>query len=94
MKDIIEIDSFSLMVCSVSKSKKELAFEEALENLEAIIEQLESGNVPLADLVVKYEEGTQLLKTCHDRLNEAELKIEKLREQSDQPVIENFDPDA
>jgi len=80
----------------VSKTKKEESFEEALKNLEAIIEHLESGDVPLADLVEQYEKGTRLLKTCHERLNEAELKIEKLRvrEKSDQPVFENFDPDA
>ena len=78
----------------MSNSKKELSFEDALKNLESIIEKLEDGDVPLADLVDQYEAGTNLLKICHDRLNEAELKIEKLREKSDQPVFENFDPDA
>ena len=66
----------------VSKTKKDLTFEEALKNLEAIIEELETGDVPLADLVDKYEKGTALLKTCNERLDEAELKIEKLREKS------------
>jgi exodeoxyribonuclease VII small subunit len=77
----------------VSKSKKQQSFEDALKDLEAIIENLETGEVPLADLVEQYEAGTGLLKTCHERLNEAELKIEKLREKSDQPTFENFDPD-
>ena len=77
----------------VSKTKKEESFEEALKKLDANIEHLESGDVPLADLVDQYEKGTKLLKTCHERLNDAELKIEKLREKSDQPVFENFDPD-
>jgi len=77
----------------VSKTKKLQSFEEALKALEAIIENLETGEVPLADLVDQYETGTGLLKTCHERLNEAELKIEKLREKSDQPAFENFDPD-
>ena len=78
---------------SVSKAKKLKSFEEALKDLEAIIENLETGDVPLSDLVDQYEQGTSLLKICHERLNEAELKIEKLREKSDQPVFENFDPD-
>lgn len=77
----------------MSKSKKQQSFEDALKDLEAIIENLETGEVPLADLVEQYEAGTGLLKTCHERLNEAELKIEKLREKSDQPTFENFDPD-
>ena len=70
----------------------ELAFEEALKNLEDVIEELESGNVPLEQLVVKYEEGTSLLKVCHKRLNQAELKIEQLREKTGQPDFKNFDP--
>lgn len=78
---------------SVSKSKKEQSFEDALKDLEGIIENLETGEVPLSDLVEQYEHGTKLLKICHERLNEAELKIEKLREKSDQPLFENFDPD-
>lgn len=78
---------------AVSKSKKIQSFEAALEDLENIIENLETGEVPLTDLVDQYEQGTKLLKICHERLNEAELKIEKLREKSDQPLFENFDPD-
>ncbi len=70
----------------------ELAFEEALKNLETVIGELESGNVPLEKLVEKYEEGTSLLKVCHKRLNQAELKIEKLREKTGQPGFDNFDP--
>ena len=77
----------------MSKSKKEQSFEGALKDLEGIIENLETGEVPLSDLVEQYEQGTKLLKICHERLNEAELKIEKLREKSDQPVFENFAPD-
>ena len=42
-------------------------------------------------LVVKYEEGTSLLKVCHKRLNQAELKIEQLREKAGQPDFKNFD---
>lgn len=78
---------------SVSKTKKEQSFEDALKDLEGIIESLETGEVPLNDLVDQYEQGTKLLKICHERLNEAELKIEKLREKSDQPLFDNFDPD-
>lgn len=89
MKCAREAPSFAF----VSKSKKERSFEDALGDLENIIENLETGDVPLTDLVEQYEQGTKLLKICHERLNEAELKIEKLREKSDQPMFENFDPD-
>lgn len=93
LQDYIEMMEGYPKVDRVSKSEKVRSFEDALTELEGIIENLETGEVPLAELVEKYETGTKLLKTCHDRLNEAELKIEKLREKADQPVFDNFDPD-
>lgn len=61
----------------------QLSFETALEKLETIVESMESGDVPLADLLAKFEEGTRLLKVCESRLKEAELKIEQLKKQKD-----------
>ncbi len=60
-----------------------LSFEAALERLEAIVESMESGDVPLAELLAKFEEGNKLLKHCESRLKEAELKIEQLKKQKD-----------
>lgn len=56
-----------------------LSFETALAKLEGIVDSMESGEVPLADLLARYEEGTRLLKVCEGRLKEAELKIEQLK---------------
>lgn len=58
-----------------------LSFETALEKLEAIVESMEAGDVPLAELLAKFEEGTKLLKVCEGRLKDAELKIEVLKKQ-------------
>jgi exodeoxyribonuclease VII small subunit len=55
-----------------------LPFEEALKKLEAIVEAMESEDLPLETLLAKYEEGTQLARVCQDKLAEAELKIQKL----------------
>jgi exodeoxyribonuclease VII small subunit len=55
-----------------------LPFEEALKKLEAIVEAMESEDLPLETLLAKYEEGTQLAKTCQDKLAEAEVKIQQL----------------
>ncbi len=55
-----------------------LPFEEALKKLEAIVEAMESDDLPLEALLAKYEEGTQLAKVCQDKLAEAELKIQQL----------------
>jgi exodeoxyribonuclease VII small subunit len=53
-------------------------FEEALKKLEAIVEAMESEELPLEGLLAKYEEGTRLAKACQDKLAEAELKIQEL----------------
>lgn len=69
-----------------------LTFEAALGQLETIVESMESGEVPLAELLAKYEQGTRLLKVCEARLKDAELKIEQLKKQKDGTVaFETFD---
>lgn len=74
------------------KSQK-LSFEAALARLEAIVDSMEQGEVPLAELLSKYEEGTKLLKVCETRLKDAELKIEKLKKQKDGTAeFESFEP--
>ena len=60
-----------------------LSFEGALAKLEAIVDSMEQGEVPLAELLAKYEEGSKLLKACESRLKDAELKIEKLKKARD-----------
>lgn len=59
------------------------SFEEAMQRLESIVEAMEAGDVPLADLLAKYEEGSRLLAVCEERLKAAELKIEQLKRQKD-----------
>jgi exodeoxyribonuclease VII small subunit len=55
-----------------------LPFEEAMKRLEAIVEALESEDLPLENLLARFEEGTRLAKACHAKLAEAEVKIQKL----------------
>jgi exodeoxyribonuclease VII small subunit len=55
-----------------------LSFEEALKKLEAIVETMESEDLPLEVLLARYEEGTRLARSCQDKLAEAELKIQQL----------------
>lgn len=69
-----------------AKTKQSPSFEEALARLETIVESMESGDVPLAELLAKFEEGNTLLKTCEARLKDAELKIEQLKKQKDGPA--------
>ena len=55
-----------------------LPFEEALKKLEAIVEAMESEELPLEAMLAKYAEGRQLAKICQDKLAEADLKIQQL----------------
>lgn len=57
-----------------------MPFAEALEKLEAIVEAMESGDLPLENLLARYEEGVKLAKLCQDKLAEAELKIQQLEQ--------------
>ena len=59
--------------------EKDLSFEQALTQLEEIVTQLERGEVSLDDAVAAYERGSMLRKQCQARLDEARLKVEKIR---------------
>ena len=61
-----------------NKEPKKLSYEEASSKLESIIEAMEDGSIPLAELVAQFEEGAKLLKVCQHELKQAELKIQKL----------------
>jgi len=71
----------SVRLCFPLKTKtqsKEPKFEESLERLEALVQEMESGNLPLEEILKKYEEGNRLIKLCAAKLNEAEQRIEIL----------------
>lgn len=55
-----------------------MSFEEALRALEAIVTQLERGDVPLDDSISLYERGEQLRAACQKRLDAAQARIEKI----------------
>ncbi len=59
------------------------SFEDSMQRLESIVDAMESGDVPLAELLEKFAEGSKLLKVCEQRLKEAELKIEQLTKARD-----------
>lgn len=60
------------------KGTAEKKFEEALGELEKVVERLESGDLSLEAALAAFEEGVGLVKFCNQKLNEAEKKIELL----------------
>ena len=67
-------------------------FEGAMDRLEKIVEQMESGKLPLEDLIVRYEEGMNLVKICQERLANAEQKIEIIaRNSAGKTTVKDFE---
>lgn len=62
-----------------------LSFEEALRRLEAIVQQLERGDVPLDQSITLYEEGDRLRAQCQRRLEAAQARIEQIVSVADNP---------
>ncbi len=64
----------------------ELSFEEAMLQLEKIVQELESGRIKLDDAVASYEKAVALKKLCEEKLHNAQLKIEKIEISPDNNV--------
>ena len=60
------------------KDRSNDKFEVALEELERVVEQLESGNLSLEDALAAFEKGVGLVKHCNQKLSEVEKKLELL----------------
>lgn len=59
-----------------------LPFEEAIGKLEAIVEEMETDDLALEDLLSRYEHGAQLVAACQKKLEQAELKIQQLEKKA------------
>ena len=60
------------------KKEAEQSFEEALKRLEEVLDSLEHGNLNLEESVKAFEEGVNLVRFCHGRLDEVERRVELL----------------
>ena len=69
-------------------------FEECLERLEKIVQELEKGEVPLEKSLTLFEEGMQLSATCRKQLEDAEGKVEILLKQNGKLQTTPFEPPA
>ena len=76
----------------VKKVAAEANFEDAMKRLEQIVEQMESGDLALEHLIVRYEEGMKLVKVCQERLAAAEERIEIItRNSAGKTVVKEFE---
>ncbi len=79
----------------MAKKKKELSFEEALHQLEMIVESMEKGDLLLEEAIAKFEEGMKLSKYCMQKLDETEKRINLLTQESEGNLVPSpFSPDS
>jgi exodeoxyribonuclease VII small subunit len=62
--------------------EQKLTFEQALQRLETVVRELETGDLSLDAALALFQEGVALARQCGGQLNEAEARIEKLLEQN------------
>ena len=67
---------------------EKIGYEQAIERLNRIVNDLEKGNLPLADSLTLFEEGTALMKRCTELLDQAEQKVVMLRKGADGAPVE------
>lgn len=63
-------------------NEQELTFEQAMEQLEAIVSRLEGGDVPLEQAIELFQQGMKLSQLCNAKLDQVERKIEMLVEEN------------
>ena len=70
-------------------------FEECLQRLEQIVQELEKGEVPLEKSLTLFEEGMQLSRDCQKQLEQAEARVEiLLKKAGGEMVAETFEPES
>ena len=72
---------------------KTLNLEKTLADLENLVEELESGDLPLEKAMQKFEQGIKLARNCQAALKEAEQKVEILLKSAGGEELEEFDAD-
>lgn len=80
------MDSYSMT------AKKNINLEKSLADLETLVEELESGDLPLDKAMKKFEEGIKLTRGCQAALKDAEQKVEiLLKSAGGEESMESFD---
>ena len=71
----------------VNDSLEKMSFEEAMKELERLVDALDKGDVSLDEAIAAYDRGSQLKDHCQKKLNEAKMKVETIQSSGDSKVI-------
>ncbi|GLR75532.1 UNVERIFIED_CONTAM: hypothetical protein GTU68_038713 [Idotea baltica] len=75
------------------KKPENLSFEAAIEELDSVVNQLESGDLPLEDALKKFERGIALARAGQEKLTDAEQRVDILLQADDNAELTPFDTD-
>ena len=79
---------------SAAPNADDIPFEAALEQLEALVDRLEQGELELEDALAAFEEGVALTRRCAGQLDSAERRIEVLVREGEKWLTRPFEPDG
>ena len=71
----------------VNDSLEKMTFEDAMKELERLVDSLDKGDVSLDEAIAAYDRGSQLKDHCQKKLNEAKMKVETIQSSDDSNVI-------
>ena len=81
----------------VNDPLEKMTFEDAMKELENLVDALDKGDVSLDEAIAAYDRGSQLKDHCQKKINEAKMKVETIQSTGESNVIPNrltsFDPD-
>ncbi len=75
----------------MDEEKKQIAFEEAMAELESLVQKLDEGDLGLEESLEVYERAVELRDMCRKRLEEYDRRVSKLMEKDEELEIEDFD---
>jgi exodeoxyribonuclease VII small subunit len=78
----------------MAKSKKAPDFEQALEQLEELVEDMENGELSLEESLKAFEQGIKLTRDCQSALSQAEQKVQLLQEQNGELSTVDFEDES
>ena len=71
----------------VNDPLEKMTFEDAMKELENLVDSLDKGDVSLDEAIAAYDRGSQLKDHCQKKLNEAKMKVETIQSLGDKNII-------
>jgi len=89
-----QTNNLGLIVVKKAKQQDTLSFEEAMAQLESLVESMEQGELSLEASLESFEKGVKLTRICQQALKEAEQKVQILTQNSRNAELEDFERDS